>query len=137
MSKSAEDYIPHDIQTAGHSAGQDVPLWYVGRANGHRQKTPSATLTEAVERAYARHEVPVDYVDDPGLTPPEATHRSPDSEPTQAPESSGPQALGQHSESPAQRSESPDQRQTGETLALDLRERQDSGEAQHDHDQGR
>lgn len=51
MSKSAEDYIPHEIQRAGKVANQTLPIWYVGRSNGHENKQPKTGIKAIVVNA--------------------------------------------------------------------------------------
>lgn len=55
MSRRADEHIPHVILEAAQAAGQDAPLYYAGRSNGHEKKpvTPSAheVVLEARRRA--------------------------------------------------------------------------------------
>jgi hypothetical protein len=56
MAKQAKEWIPHNILVAARRAGLRLPLWYVGRNNGHAEIDRKKTLGQLVAETDRRRE---------------------------------------------------------------------------------
>jgi hypothetical protein len=54
MPKRASEWIPHNILVAAEKAGLSLPLWYVGRNNGHDAHARKKTLADLANEARRR-----------------------------------------------------------------------------------
>jgi hypothetical protein len=56
MAKRASEWIPHNILVAAEKAGLGLPLWYVGRNNGHAAHARKQTLADLADQSQARED---------------------------------------------------------------------------------
>lgn len=59
MAKRASEWIPENILAAAQKAGLSVPLWYVGRNNGHEHHGRKKTFEDLVADAGEKDPAPV------------------------------------------------------------------------------
>jgi hypothetical protein len=53
MARRASEWIPHNIRAAARRSGLSLPLWYVGRSNGHEPHNRRVTVEKIIQQVEA------------------------------------------------------------------------------------